>query len=186
MPDPAVPKVTTEILWRAAFFFAVVDAVLVAVLATRVSRAEFLQYRRVLVLVSGVFWFLVWVAMCAWFWVPVYSYVFPPWARWVIPPVYGLLFAVVSLLFWWVVVRVRVNPVIGFCALGGLWGMLTHIWAISRGILDGPPMLQGASPVAASVMPIFEFAFYWSIIVTVTRRLVRYRGSRGGAVETAR
>ena len=45
--------------------------------------------------------------------------------------------------------------------------VITHIWAIYRGILDKPPLLQGASPVAASIMPFFEFVFYWCIILGV-------------------
>ena len=63
--------------------------------------------------------------------------------------------------------------------------MITHIWAIYRGILAKPPMLQGVSPVAAAIMPIFEFIFYWCIILSVawllqhswqwTRKLIHKR-----------
>jgi hypothetical protein len=106
--------------------------------------------------------------MTLFFWEPVYQYVFPDWSRWFIPPVYALFFGLISLLFWWLALRLSGNPVLGFLLLGGLWGSLTHVWAISRGILDKPPMLQGASPWAAIVLPFFEFIFYWCIILAVS------------------
>jgi hypothetical protein len=112
--------------------------------------------------------------MVCFFWEPVYHYVFPEWARWVIPPIYGVVFAAVGWLFYWLALRLPGNPVVNLCFLGGLWGMITHIWAIYRGILDKPPMLQGASPVAAAVMPIFEFIFYWCVILS-TASLLRGR-----------
>jgi len=39
--------------------------------------------------------------------------------------------------------------------------------------VDKPPMLQGASPVAAVVIAIFEFTFYWCIILSVACLLWR-------------
>ena len=47
-----------------------------------------------------------------------------------------------------------------FCLFGGLWGMMTHLFAVSIGIVCKPPVLQGAAPVVAVVMAIFEFMFY--------------------------
>jgi hypothetical protein len=44
--------------------------------------------------------------------------------------------------------------------------MVTHLWAVYRGIADKPPMLQGASPTAAVIIAIFEFMFYWCIILS--------------------
>jgi hypothetical protein len=36
---------------------------------------------------------------------------------------------------------------------------LTHTWAVYRGVVDKPPMLQDASPVAAVVIAFFEYIF---------------------------
>ena len=56
---------------------------------------------------------------------------------------------------------------VAFCVFGSLWGMVTHVWAVYRGIVDNPPMLQGTSPVAAVVAAVFEFMLYWCIILGV-------------------
>jgi hypothetical protein len=110
------------------------------------------------------------------FWEPVYHYVFPAWARWLIPPAYGLFFALVALLFWWLSFHLPGQPVLNFCILGGSWGTLTHSWAVSRGILDKPRMLRGVSPMAAAVMPFFEFMFHWCVIVAVASAIRRWSG----------
>ncbi len=158
-------KVTTEVLIRAAVLFALFDTVLVAYLSRFLESRLFHQLKWPVTIISGIFWLLVWMIMVSIFWEPVYQFVFPSWSRWLIPPAMGVFFALAGLFIWWAATRLPGNPVISFCLLGGLWGIITHIWAIYRGILDKPPLLQGASPVAASIMPFFEFVFYWCIIL---------------------
>ena len=78
-----------------------------------------------------------------------------------------LLYAGISLLFWWLAVRLRGNAVVNFCLFGGLWGMITHLFAVSIGIVTKPPVLQGAAPAATVIFAIFEFMLYWCIILTI-------------------
>jgi hypothetical protein len=176
-------RVTSEILWQGALIFALIDALFVTFLVRRIEPEMFLQLKSLLAITSGIFWFLMWILMSTFFWEPVYHYVFPAWARWLIPPLYGLLFALVALLFWWLSFRLPGLPVLNFCILGGLWGTVTHLWGITRGLIDKPPMLQGASPAAVLVMPIFEFMFYWSVILTVSSLLYRRRNRTRGSMQ---
>jgi hypothetical protein len=162
------PKVTTEILWKAAIIFALIDVIFVGFLARKVKSSKFYQIKWKLVITTSLFWFMIWILMSSLFWDSVYQYVFPSWARWLIPPFYGMMFGAIGLLFWWLAIRLPGNKVLNFCVLGGLLGMITHIWAIEQGILNKPPMLIGASPIAATILPVFEFIFYWCIIITVT------------------
>ncbi len=179
---PPDVRVTTEILWKAALVFAPIDAAWVALLARRVDARAFRSLRRPLLATSGIFWFLLWLVLTSGvYWEAVYHYVFPAWARWLVPPVYGLLFVGVARLFWQIAPRLPGAAVVNYCLLGGLWGSLTHIWAIWRGILDKPPMLRGASPLAAVVFPFFEFVLYWCLTLTaalVVQRFARARGRR--------
>jgi hypothetical protein len=179
MPVPADARVTTEVLWKAALIFAPVDAVFVALLAWSVDAATFRSLRRALVVTTTVFWFAMWLVMTSGvFWDSVYRYVFPAGARWLIPPLYGLLFGGVAWAFWRLALRLPGRPVVNYCLLGGVWGSLTHVWAIYRGILEKPPMLRGASPVAAVVFPFFEFVLYWCItafVALLAHRIVRPR-----------
>ncbi len=166
MTLPGDGKITTEMLMAGALIFAALDAVLLPLLAWRIKRTLFVQSRWALAGVTAVFWFGVWSLVLAVFWDTIYSYVFPAWARAVIPPVYGAAFGGLSLAFWWLAQRQRLWPVVVFCLLGGCWGIVTHILAVQLGIVTKPPALQGASPVAAVVIAAFEFTFYWCIITT--------------------
>jgi hypothetical protein len=169
-------KVTSEILWRGALLFAVIDLVFVPILIKIVKPAEFFKMKWHLVIIMALFFFFLFGFIVSFiFWDSVYSYVFPSWARWIIPPLYGLLFSMAGLFFWWIGSCSPKGQVIIFCLLGGLWGVLTHILAISRGILDKPPMLIGASPVAALTIAAFEFIFYWCICLTITRLILHLR-----------
>ena len=161
-------------LWLGALIFALIDIIFVAILVRKLKLSVFRRLKWTLVVTTAIFWCLLWLILVSYmFWEPVYRYVFPGWARWLIPPVYGLFFGGVALLIWWLALRLPGHGVINFFILGGLWGMITHIWAVYRGILDKPPLLQGASPVAAVIMPIFEFVFYWCVILSITTLLQR-------------
>jgi hypothetical protein len=169
-------KVTSEILWRGASIFAVIDLVYVSIIIKIVKPSHLFKMKWKLVIVMGLFFtFLFGFITSFLFWDSVYSYVFPPWGRWIIPPLYGLLFSMAGLFFWWIATRSHTGQVIIFCLLGGLWGVITHILAIHRGILDKPPMLIGASPIAALTIAAFEFIFYWCICLTITRLILRLR-----------
>ena len=169
-------KVTSEILWRGALFFAVIDLVFVSIIIKIVKPSDLFKMKWTLVIVLALFFtFLFGFITSFLFWDSVYSYVFPYWARWIIPPLYGLLFSMAGLFFWWIASRCPASQVTIFCLLGGLWGVITHILAIHRGILDKPPMLTGASPMAALTIAAFEFIFYWCICLTISRLILYLR-----------
>ncbi len=161
-------KVTTEMLWKAALIFALIDIVFISVLAKFVKPDDLKKMKwRLVVVMFCYFFFLFGLIMSYIYWDSVYSYVFPLWFRWIIPPSYGLLFALIGLLFWWLAFRLPGNPVVNFCLLGGLWGIATHVLAILRGILE-TPMLLGSSPMAALTIATFEFIFYWCVCLTIS------------------
>jgi len=169
MAIPDDLKVTNEILLRGALIFALIDIFFVAILYKLIKPAELERMKWELVLVMAVFFtVLLGSVMSIIFWESVYCYVFPSWARWIVPPSYGLLFSLSGLFFWWISVRVPKFSVIIFCLTGGLWGILTHILAVQRGILDKPPMLKGSGPGAALTIAAFEFVFYWCICLSIS------------------
>jgi hypothetical protein len=54
--------------------------------------------------------------------------------------------------------------VLWFILLGGLVSLVGHSIGISRGLLR-VPLLADASTASALVFGVFEFIFYWSVIV---------------------
>jgi hypothetical protein len=166
--NPSDIHVTSAALWKGTVIGVVIDSIFVIVLLRLVTAEKFRQLKWPLVISSGIFWAVMWLVVgCIVYWDAAYSYVFPAWARWYIPPAYGVLFAVIAWLIWWAAVSRRGNPLLTYFLLGGAVGTITHIWAIYRGLLDKPPMLQGVSPLSATVFPFFEFLFYWCVILTL-------------------
>ena len=174
MTLPSGLRITTEMLWQGAFIFAILDVGLVPLLAWRITPLKLRQLKWPLVGTTGLFWGVLWAWVLQNFWESVYIYIFPGWMRGLIPFAYGLLFAGVGLAMWWLSLRLPGHPVVNFCLLGGLWGMITHVWAVFMGIVDKPPMLQGAAATAAVVIAAFEFMFYWCVILCIA--LILWQG----------
>jgi hypothetical protein len=159
-------NLTSEVLWRGTFVFALIDLGFVPLLAWRIKPIRFRQLKWPLVITTAVFWSMLWAWVLSWAWDSVYCYVLPDSIREWLPVLQGLHFSIVALFFWWFALRFS-NPVVGFCLFGGLWGMVTHVWAVYLGIVDKPPIMRGASPVAAVTIAIFEFMFYWCVILSI-------------------
>ena len=76
----------------------------------------------------------------------------------------GALFGALALGFWRVsTLAARWQPV-WFCLLGGLVSLVGHGIGIRRGLLT-VPLLAEASAVLALTFGVFEFVFYWCVIV---------------------
>ena len=165
---PGDVKATSELYWISALVAALIDVGLVFLLAWRVRPKRFRQLKEALVVAAVIFWSALWAWVLWSFWDCCYIYVFPGWARWLIPPAYGALFGGSGLALWWLALRLPGNPVVGFCVLGGLVSLPGHLWAIyGRRMLEKVPLLQGVSPSSALVFGVPEFIFYWSIIIVI-------------------
>ena len=179
-------KITTEMLWQGALIFALLDTIYVPVLVWRVKPELFRRVKWVLAMIAGLVWSEIWRWAIGNFWNTVYIYVFPAWGKHFIPIVFGLFNALIALGLWTLALRFKINPVAGYCFVGGLWGALTHMWAVYRGVVSKPPMLQGASLVAAVVIAFFEYMFYWCVILTLSALgwwgWDYWRRKRGGAL----
>jgi hypothetical protein len=164
---PTDLKISTEMLYQGALMFALLDVFYVPLLAWRVRHVTFQRLQWELILCASLVWWGIWSWAIGNFWNTVYIYVFPAWARTWVP---WLAFGIASLVasgLWEAAMRIRWNVVFTYCLLGGILGSLTHAWALTRGLMTQPPMLQGASPLAAVVIAFFEFMFYWCVILTL-------------------
>jgi len=182
MMPPDDVRVTTEVLWRGALLFAVVDLPFVALLVRFARAIAFRELKRPLLGTTAVFWLGLWLWVVSTFWQSVYGHVFPAWSRWLLPPFQAGLACLVSWGLWWLACRVPGWPALTFLLGGGAWGIVTHVIAIVRGILEEPPMLRGARPEAALTLAFFEFTFYWCLILTAA---LMHRRVRGRQVPTA-
>ena len=160
-------KITTEILLQGALFFALMDAVYIPLLVWRVKEETFRRLKWSLVIAAALTWFGIWNWAIGNFWNAVYSYLFPPWAQTWIPKIAFVIAGLAAFGLWDLSLRIKGTPVLNYCLMGGILGSLTHIWAVYRGVVSKPPMLQGASPLGAVVIAFFEYIFYWCVILTL-------------------
>jgi hypothetical protein len=160
-------RVTSELLWRAAAFAVLIDAPLVFVIGRWVSSGLFRKLKWHLAAAAFVVYAALW-GICAslFFWDTVYKFVFPAWSRWLLPAGYGLLFSGLALAFWHISTALAHWQPVWFCLLGGLISLAGHAIGISRGLLQ-VPLLAEASVSSALVFGVFEFVFYWCVIVGI-------------------
>lgn len=164
---PSDIRITTELLYKGALVFALIDALYIPILLWLVKEETFRRLKWPLVVAAAWVWFGIWSWAIGNFWGTVYSYVFPPWAKTWVPWIAFVAAGIVALGLWTLSLRVNGRPFLIYCLLGGLLGSLTHIWAVHRGVVTKPPMLQGASPVGAVVFAFFEYILYWCVILTL-------------------
>ena len=160
-------KITTEMLYQGALGFALMDAVFIPFLVWRIKEEIFRRLKWLIVITAAFIWFGIWSWAIGNFWGQFYSYVFPHWVQMWIPRIAFIGAGVAALGLWTFSIRVKWNSILAFCMTGGMIGILTHIWAVYRGAVSKPPMIQGASPLAAVVIAFFEYIFYWCVILTL-------------------
>lgn len=173
--------VTSALLWRGALIAAVIDIPLLALAAKGVPAALFARLGWYLGASAAVVYVVIWgVVASGVYWDQVYGHLFPAWARWWLPLVYGAAYGGTALLFWSASRRAGRWPALWFCLLGGLVSVPGHAWGIGRGLLT-VPLLEQASMASALVFGVFEFIVYWCVILwlaVLVRALIR--GSFGG------
>jgi hypothetical protein len=156
---------TSEILWRATLIAVMIDVPLLILIARQVSTELFSKLKWYLTEAAFVIYAALWGTFGSLlYWDAVYKAIFPAWFRWLLPLVYGLLFGVLALAFWWVSTLVARWRAIWFCLLGGLFSLVGHSIGIRRGLLR-VPLLADVSVASALVFGVFEFIFYWCAII---------------------
>jgi len=158
-------RATSEGLWRATLIAALIDVPLLLLVSRWVSSELFYKLKWYLVGAAFVVYAVLWGTFGAvYYWDAVYSAIFPAWFRWLLPLVYGLLFGALALAFWQASILMTRWQVVWFSLLGGLMSLVGHGIGISRGLLR-VPLLANVSAVSALVFGVFEFIFYWCVII---------------------
>jgi len=169
-------RITTELLYKAALVFALMDAVCVPLLVWRVRVESFRRLKWPLAISAALVWWGIWSWAIGNYWETFYRYVFPAWLHTWIPWTALVIAGTVSAGLWALSLRLKWNPVLVFLLMGGSLGCITHAWAVYLGIVARPPMLQGASPLAVVTIAFFEFMVYWCVILTLAKTLDWARG----------
>jgi len=165
MDDWVAP--TSRHLWVAAGWAALLDAVLLALVARFVRREVFSRLAWWLPGAAFLVYLLLWAVFASvLFWDEVYGRLFAAWARWLLPLWMGLVFGAAALVFRALSLRLPGPPAVTFCLLGGISSLAGHGWGIHRGLLK-VPFLSRVSAASALVFGVFEFIAYWCLITAL-------------------
>ena len=178
MPPDA--HLTTPLIWMCTSILVLLDAILILIARRTIQREQFAEMRWLLAITGGVFFLLVWTCAMLWAWDWFYSYIFPDWGRYLLPPIFWIVYTLLGLGMVWLSLKLPGNPAITWCMLGGVVGLLGHLYAIyGLGAVSKPPIMQGTDPFAVLIFAVFELAFYWSLILLACGfiRRVYKRGS---------
>ncbi len=160
-------SLTTELMWRAAWVTALIDAPLLVLVARGVRPKLFAGLRWELAGAAFGVFAVIWGAFgSVLYWDAVYRAIFPSWWRWLLPVIYGTLDGLLALLFWRASVAAPRWQALWFVLLGGLLSLVGHGIGASRGLF-GVPMLAQVSIVSALTFGVFEYIFYWCGIVGI-------------------
>ncbi len=170
---PSNVHLSTPLVWTCTGILLVLD-VLLALLARRtINREQFSVLRRPLPIAGGVFFLLVWTSILLWGWDWFYAYIFPPWARYTLPLIFCLAYGLLAAGMAWLSLKLPGSPPINWCVLGGVEGLLSHLYAIyGLGAASRPPIMHGTDPFSVLIFAVFEKAFYWSLILLACRFLL--------------
>ncbi len=174
-------SLTTELMWWSALVAALIDTPLLILLVRVVPAELFEQLKWYLAAAAFVVYAALWGSLGSLiYWDAVYSAIFPAWERWLLAPFYGLLVAAWAFAFWNVSRRAARWQVLWFCLLGGLVSIVGHTVGFSRGLLR-VPMLAQVSAASALTFGVFEYTFYWCVIVGLGAAARWLNVRRGGS-----
>ncbi len=172
--------------WLFSGGLALLDAGLVTIVYRKVSIIQFRRLPWAVLITTFIFWAILWtgVLWLAWDWF--YGFIFPTWLR-AAAPLLGLVYAPIGLLMWGIAARNR-TPVVTFCLLGGVEGILSHTWAIfGLDLLQKIPLLGNSTPLPVLVFAFFEKVLYWSFILWASSTMAdRFGKSRSVKQNLAR
>jgi hypothetical protein len=176
---PPNAQLSTPLVWGCTAALVIVDLVLILVINRVIRRDQFSFFRRQLVILAGIFFLLVWTSAMLWAWEWFYTYIFPAWLRYYLPPIFWIGYTLLACAMSWFSLKLRAKPAVTWCLLGGLEGLLSHLYAIyGLGAVSNPPIMHGVSQLSVLIFAVFEKMFYWSFILFVVWLLTMKFGTR--------
>ena len=161
-------QLTSELMWRITLITVLIDTPILIFAARWVSPDLFRKLKWYLVGAAVLIYAAIWGTFgSVFFWDTVYKAIFPGWSRWLLPLGFGLLYGSLALAFWRVSLLAARWQVVWFILLGGLMSLVGHSIGISRGLFR-VPMLAETSIASALAFGVFEFVFYWCVIVGIS------------------
>lgn len=173
MSPPFDPTTINSVLFIATGFLILVNIPLLIWVYFSVKRNDFEKMKFTLVITSGVIWGVISVLLFSSSWEIYYQYFYQAWMK-PLAPLNALMYGFVTLVMWFIAVKLPWNPALVFCLLGGLESLIEHLWGIYHlGILEKTPIFQGTNPIIALVFSFPEYILYWGSILLLSKMIYK-------------
>ena len=157
-------KLTPSEVWLSSLLFGVAAILCALPLCLLFNNEEFRQSGVEVTISSAFFWGAAAVLFMRGFWEIYYRHFYPSWMR-NFAPVSLILYAGIGFGLWWLSIRFRFPYFLTFVALGGLQGVLEHLFAIYvLGVLEKVPFLRDLNVVPVVIFSFWEYVLYWSVV----------------------
>jgi hypothetical protein len=166
-------KITTSELWLSTLLFGGAAILILMPLRVLYRSEEFERSGLAFTIASAIFWGATAMIFIRGFWDIYYQYFYPGWMR-SLAPLSLLLYAGFGFGLWWLSLRLQIPPLLSFVALGGLQGILEHLFGIyALGILRKTPFLRDISVLPIVIFSFWEYVLYWGLVAWLTFGLMR-------------
>jgi hypothetical protein len=169
-------KLANTDIWQSTLLFAGIGLVLSVPLQLLYREEAFHRSVLPMTIASAVFWGILATAALLAAWQLYYQYLYPTWVRWLAPGD-ALVYGLIGFVMWWLAIRIPGSHILWFLLLGGLEGILEHVFGIyGLHILGKVPWLQGATPFPVIIFSFFEYIVYWAVVAWMSHGWLAIRG----------
>jgi hypothetical protein len=153
--------------------FSLLACILIIPLILIHPRELFSESYLAIIVASSLFWGLLSIAAFRIFWDIYYRYIYPAWLRH-LAPLNIVLYGLIALGMWFLVQHLRISNVLVFVLLGGIEGLLEHVFGIYRlEVLNKVPWLKGLATLPVLLFSFVEYIVYWSLVCWIALGLQR-------------
>jgi len=157
-------RLTDRDVWLSTLLFAVIGGALLIPMPSLYSNERLSQSFHPIALGSALFWGLLAILLMGRYWHLYYRYIYPDWMR-SIAPLNTILYAAFGIGIWQITLSFPGPRILVFCILGGLEGILEHIFAVYLlRVLEKVPFLEGLKPLPVILFSFFEYLAYWAVV----------------------
>jgi hypothetical protein len=165
--------VTSSELRTSTLGFSLLAGILTIPLILIQPRGLFTESWLAIILASSLFWGLLSIVAFRFAWDIYYQYIYPVWLRHLAPHNI-VLYGLIAFGMWLLVQRLQISNVFVFVLLGGIEGLLEHLFGIYQlDVLNKVPWLKGLTTLPVLLFSFVEYIAYWSLVCWIAMGLQR-------------
>jgi hypothetical protein len=165
--EPQSPITQAELRWSILAFSVLAGSLSIPLIL--LGPPDPLSYSSLeLITAAGLFWAILSMLAFRYFWDIYYQYIYPHWVR-KLGGVNFILYGFIAWGMWLIIQEAENSAVLLFLFLGGLEGVLEHIFGIyALDVVNKVPWLNSLKTFPILLFSFVEYIAYWSIVLWIS------------------